>query len=62
MEHLNEHTKHFLDWLSLAAVVGTLVTWLPAIAALFSAIWTILRLVEMWTGKTISQLRKEKRK
>ena len=48
-EHLNESTKHVLDGLSLVTVLGTLVDWLPAVAALLSIIWTSLRIYETKT-------------
>jgi hypothetical protein len=37
-------------------VVGTLMQVLPAVAALFTIIWTGLRIIEMITGKEISVL------
>jgi hypothetical protein len=55
-DHLNEGTKHVLDGLSLLTVLGTLMSWLPAVAALLSIIWTLLRIyesktVQKWLGK-----------
>ena len=52
-EHLNEGTKHFLDGLSLITVLGTLMDWLPAVAALLSIVWTALRIYE---SKTVQKL------
>jgi hypothetical protein len=52
-DHLNEGTKHFLDGLSLLTVLGTLMDWLPAVAALLSIIWTVLRIYE---SKTVQGL------
>jgi hypothetical protein len=48
-EHFNEGTKHVLDGLSLVTVLGTLMNWLPAVAALLSIIWTSLRIYESET-------------
>jgi hypothetical protein len=48
-DHLNEGTKHVLDGLSLVTVLGTLIDWLPAVAALLSIIWTSLRIYETKT-------------
>jgi hypothetical protein len=48
-EHFDEGTKHFLDGLSLITVLGTLIDWLPAVAALLSIIWTSLRIYETKT-------------
>ena len=52
-DHLNEGTKHVLDGLSLLTVLGTLMEWLPAVAALLSIIWTVLRIYE---SKTVQGL------
>jgi hypothetical protein len=48
-DHLNEGTKHVLDGLSLITVLGTLMSWLPAVAALLSIVWTLLRIYESAT-------------
>jgi len=61
MERIDEHTKHAIDFLSVTTVLGTLVEWLPSIAALLSIIWTSLRIWEMITGKSISERRKKPR-
>jgi hypothetical protein len=55
-DHLSEGSKHVLDGLSLITVLGTLMDWLPAVAALLSIIWTLLRIyesktVQRWLGK-----------
>ena len=52
-DHLNEGTKHVLDGVSLLTVLGTLMSWLPAVAALLSIIWTVLRIYE---SKTVQDL------
>jgi hypothetical protein len=57
MKHeLTESTKHVIDALSIATVLGALVNALPSIAALFTIVWTALRIWEMdtvkkWTGR-----------
>jgi hypothetical protein len=53
MEHLQESTKHILDTASLATAVGTIMQVLPAIAALFTIIWTCIRIYET---KTVQKL------
>jgi hypothetical protein len=55
-DHLNESSKHVLDGLSLLTVLGTLMDWLPAVAALLSIIWTLLRIYE---SKTVQKLLKK---
>jgi hypothetical protein len=43
--------KHVLDGLSIVTVIGTLAEVLPSIAALFTIIWTGIRIWEMDTVK-----------
>ena len=42
MEHLTDATKHLIDTASIATAVGTMMQLLPAIAALFTIIWTTI--------------------
>lgn len=42
----SDTTKHIVDGISLVTVVGTLVHILPAVAALFTIIWTSIRIYE----------------
>ena len=53
MEHLTDATKHIIDTASIATAVGTLMQLLPAIAALFTIIWTTIRIYET---KTVQKL------
>jgi len=55
-EHMSETAKHVADGLSIATVIGTLAQILPAIAALFTIVWTGFRIYETetvqgWLGK-----------
>jgi hypothetical protein len=59
-DHLNEGTKHILDGLSLITVLGTLMDWLPAVAALLSIVWTGIRIYE--TGTVQGWINRAKRK
>jgi len=43
---MDENTKHLVDSASIATVVGTLAGILPAIAALFTIVWTTIRIYE----------------
>jgi hypothetical protein len=52
-DHLNESTKHVIDGLSLVTVLGALVELLPAVAAIFTIVWTAIRIYET---DTIQQL------
>lgn len=49
----HEHVKHFLDALSIASVVGTVMGAIPTIAALMSIIWSVIRICET---KTVQRL------
>ena len=60
-DNVNEHTKHLIDGVSVATVMGTLMSWLPAIAALFTIIWTAIRIYETktiqgWIKKNAKQI------
>lgn len=55
-EHMSEAVKTTADALSVVTVIGTLAQVLPAIAALFTIIWTGFRIYETdtvqgWLGK-----------
>lgn len=52
-EHLQESTKHVIDGASIATAVGTLMQVLPSIAAVFTIVWTAIRIYET---KTIQKL------
>lgn len=52
----HEVAKQMLDVLSVATVLGALVDLLPSVAALFTIVWTGLRIWETdtvrgWTGR-----------
>lgn len=51
-----EVVKQIGDGLSVVTAVATLVQALPSIAALFTIIWTGMRIAEMITGKEFSVL------
>ena len=48
--------KQVGDGLSFITAVATITNMLPSIAALFTIIWTGMRIVEMVTGKEFSVL------
>lgn len=52
-EHLTNATKHVIDGASIATAVGTLMQVLPAVAALFTIVWTAIRIYET---KTVQRL------
>lgn len=47
---MNGNTKRLLDVASVGILGGTLLDWLPALAAVFTIIWTTIRI---WETKTV---------
>lgn len=56
-QEISESTKHVVDALSIATVLGTLVEFLPSIAAVFTIIWTGIRI---WETDTVQGIFKRK--
>ena len=50
---LSDNSKHLLDLASVATVLGTLVDMLPSIAALFTIVWTAIRIYETDTIQSV---------
>lgn len=50
MEQHVESVKHAVDAISIFTVIGALMNILPAIAALFTIVWTGIRI---WETKTV---------
>jgi hypothetical protein len=48
---MQEHTKHVLDTISGVTALGTVMKFLPAIAALLSIIWYLIRIYEWARSK-----------
>lgn len=48
-EHLSDATKQIIDGASVVTVLGTLAQVLPPLAALFTIIWTVIRIYETKT-------------
>ena len=46
MSTQTETVKHAVDAVSVVTVVGTLMEILPAVAALFTIVWTVIRIYE----------------
>lgn len=51
-----DHTKNVLDAASIVTGIATLAGWLPELAALFTIIWTLIRIyetktVQRWLGR-----------
>jgi hypothetical protein len=50
---MNESLKHAIDGVSVGTVVATLAGWLPHVAAVFTIIWTAIRI---WETDTVKKL------
>lgn len=48
-EHVPEGLKHIADALSIATLLGSLVSMLPAAASVLTIIWTAIRIYETAT-------------
>lgn len=46
---MNDQAKIIIDASSIAVVAGTLMNWLPAVAAAASLIWSVIRIYETAT-------------
>ena len=53
MSEHHETAKHVVDALSIMTVVGTLVEMLPSVAAIFTIVWTAIRIWETETVQTL---------
>ena len=54
--NMDEASKHIIDFASIVTVLGTLADMLPAIAAIFTIVWTAIRIyetktIQRWLGK-----------
>ncbi len=52
-----ENRKHVADAAAVGTVIGTIAGWLPAIAALFTIIWTGIRIYESETVQRLLRLK-----
>ena len=60
MTHIDEGAKNVLDLLSVTTVLGALMGILPSIAALFTIVWTGIRIYETRTVQRIISNIKDK--
>ena len=56
--HISESAKHVGDAVSVVTVLATLAAWLPPLAALFTIIWSAIRI---WESKTVQSFLKKRR-
>jgi hypothetical protein len=53
MDHISDPAKAAIDALSVLTVVGTLAQMLPSVAAIFTIIWTGIRIAETETVRSL---------
>lgn len=53
--------KNGIDMLSVSVLIATIVDWLPAAAALFTIVWTLLRIIESLDDLGWIDVRKKKK-
>ena len=56
-DHLSNSTKYVVDAVSMFTVLGTLVDFLPAVAAAFTIVWTLIRI---WETDTVRKIFRKK--
>lgn len=57
---MNDMEKHVMDAASVGVVVGTVLNYLPAAAALLTIVWTCIRIYETETVQRILKRWREK--
>lgn len=45
-DHIDTGIKHFMDWLSLSAALGSIMGWLPEIGAFLPIVWYGIKIYE----------------
>ena len=53
MLKMDETTKHLIDLSAIFTVVGTMMSWLPLVASLFTIVWMGIRI---WETNTMQKL------
>ena len=56
-----ETIKHVADGVAAVTAVGTVMQLLPAVAALFTIVWTGMRITEMVAGKPFADIIRRKK-
>ena len=53
LDNLSDDTKHLGDLVSVGVTMATIAQWLPAVAALMTLVWTLIRI---WETRTVQAL------
>jgi hypothetical protein len=62
MTEQHETLKHILDIVSVTAAIGSFLNILTPVFGLIGAVWTLMRIAEMVTGKPFAELIRKKDK
>lgn len=55
--HLSDTVKHWIDALSLGALVASILEWVPETTALLVLAWTVMRMVESYQAIKLNRRR-----
>ena len=61
MLNMDDSTKHILDFASIFTAIGTVLQWLPYLAAIFTIVWTGIRIYETKTVQALIIKRRTKK-
>jgi hypothetical protein len=61
MTEQHENIKHILDIVSVTAAIGSFLDILTPVFGLIGAVWTLMRIAEMVTGKPFVELIRKKK-
>jgi hypothetical protein len=61
MTEQHENIKHILDIVSVTAAIGSFLNILTPVFGLIGAVWTLMRIAEMITGKPFAELIRKKK-
>ena len=53
MLKMDETTKHLIDLSAIFTVIGTMMSWLPLVASLFTIVWMGIRI---WETNTVQKI------
>ena len=56
MTQTHDTTKHVIDLVSVVATIGSFLELLTPIFGLIGAVWTLMRIAEMVTGRPFSEI------
>ena len=59
LNNIDESSKHAIDAASIFTAVGSVLQWLPEVAAVFTIVWTGIRIYETKTVQAWVKRRKE---